>query len=124
MTRVVHGVAQQGAEELAEFGLTPAQFQLLVAIRSHPGTAQKRLAEVFGVTRGNISQLVAKVEQAGLLRRNRNQGTDELELTEQGARLLDIVAPAHDAFMERTFSALSDAEQRTLLELITKLSRD
>ncbi len=122
LTRFVHRVANAGAEELKGFGLSPAQFQMLMAIRARPGIAQKDLAEAFGVTPGNISQLVKKSEDAGLIVRVRLQATDELELSPAGRALLGAVEPAHVLFMQRTFAALSPTEQEQLHALITKLS--
>lgn len=122
MTRFLHQVAQEAAEELGQYGLTAAQFQLLVAIQSRPGVSQKDLVVVFGVTKGNISQLVTRIESAGLVLRDRNQGTDELTLSAAGQDLLAQVVPAHDRFMKRTFAALSDAEQHELRSMIRRLN--
>ena len=121
MTRFLHRIAQEGAVELASFGLTPAKFQLLVQIRSRPGVAQWQLAEVAGVTKGNISQLVKKVEEAGFVLRVRNQGTDELAITDSGETLLAEVVPAHNAFMTRTFASLAADELETLCRLVGRL---
>jgi len=122
MTRFLHSVAQSATAELDSFGLTAAQFQMLVQIRSRPGIAQWELADAFGVTKGNVSQLIKKIEGAGLVERVRNQGTDELALTVSGQALLDRVVPAHHAFMQRTFGALSADERDLLLDLIRRLA--
>lgn len=121
MLRFIHAVAQEGAVELREFGLTPAQYQLLVQVRRRPGVAQWQLVEAFGVTKGNVSQLVKRLEQAGLLERTRVKGSDELSLTESGRALLDRVVPAHDDFMDRQFSALDPDELGSLLRLVGRL---
>ncbi|WP_375387071.1 MarR family winged helix-turn-helix transcriptional regulator [uncultured Amnibacterium sp.] len=117
MARFLHGAGQAAAAELASFGLTPAQLQTMVRIAEHPGIAQWQLAGASGVTKGNVSQLVKKLEQAGLVERVRNQGADELAVSPAGAALLDRVVPAHGAFMERTFAAL-DAQERDLLHAL------
>lgn len=122
MLRFIHAVAQEGAAELREFGLTPAQYQLLVQVRRRPGVAQWQLAEAFGVTKGNVSQLVKRLEQAGLLDRERVSGADELSLTDAGRALLDRVVPAHDEFMDRQFAALGQDELDTLLRLLARLA--
>lgn len=123
MLRFIHAVAQEGAAELREFDLTPAQYQLLVQVRRRPGITQWQLVEAFGVTKGNVSQLVKKLEQAGLLERTRTKGSDELSLTDAGGALLDRVMPAHDDFMDRRFAALDRDELDTLLRLVTRLDR-
>lgn len=122
IAKFLHRVAQEGAVELESFGMTPAQFQLLVQIRARPGISQWQLADCAGVTKGNISQLVKKVEEAGLVERVRNQGTDELSLTQAGEALLATMVPAHDTFMKRTFAALSSAELDQLRAMIVRLA--
>ncbi|MFE7843623.1 MarR family winged helix-turn-helix transcriptional regulator [Microbacterium sp. NPDC057407] len=122
MMRFIHAVAQAGAAELREFDLTPAQFQLLVQVRRRPGVAQWQLVETFGVTKGNVSQLVKRLEEAGLLVRTRVKGSDELSLTSEGEALLQRAMPAHDEFMDRQFAALDRDELDTLLRLLGKLA--
>ncbi|MGV8909717.1 MAG: MarR family winged helix-turn-helix transcriptional regulator [Propionicimonas sp.] len=124
MSRFLHRAAQEGAAELEQFGLTPAQFQMLVVIQSQPGIAQWRLARLLGVTKGNISQLVKKLEESALICRARIQGSDELALTKTGTTLLGRVVPAHDRFMDRTFAALSASEQDQLQALLQRIAVD
>ncbi len=123
MLRFIHSVAQEGAAELRDFDLTPAQFQLLVQVYRRPGLAQRQLVEDFGVTKGNVSQLVKRLEQAGLLTRVRAQGSDELTVTPRGAEILGRAVPAHEAFMSAQFAALSHEDLRTLHRLLLRLSR-
>ncbi|TDN90757.1 MarR family 2-MHQ and catechol resistance regulon transcriptional repressor [Microbacterium sp. BK668] len=123
MLRFIHAVAQEGAAELREFGLTPAQYQLLVQVGRRPGVAQWQLVEAFGVTKGNVSQLVKRLEQAGLVERARVKASDELSLTDSGRALLERVMPAHDEFMDRQFAALDRGELDTLMRLIMRLAR-
>lgn len=123
MLRFIHAVAQEGAVELRDFDLTPAQFQLLMQVSRRPGVAQRQLVEDFGVTKGNISQLVKRLENAGLLSRTRVQGSDELSVTAAGEAILSRAVPAHEAFMAERFAALSSEELRTLHRLLVRLSR-
>lgn len=123
MLRFIHAVAQEGAVELRDFDLTPAQFQLLMQVSRRPGVAQRQLVEDFGVTKGNISQLVKRLENAGLLSRSRVQGSDELSVTVAGEAILSRAVPAHEAFMAERFAALSSEELRTLHRLLVRLSR-
>lgn len=121
MVRFLHGVSQEGAAELRRFDLTPAQYQLLVHLAKSPGVAQWQVVEAFGVTKGNVSQLVKKLEESGLLLRSRAGGSTELTLTDEGRAVVERIVPAHDAFMARQFAALSDEELHTLGGLVRRL---
>lgn len=124
MVRFLHAVSQEGSAELREFDLSPAQYQLLVYIDRKPGVAQWQLVDAFGVTKGNVSQLVKRLESAGLVHRARVETTDQLTLTSSGQALVDRVVPAHEAYMERVYGHLSadelDALQRLLLRLVNR----
>lgn len=67
MARIVHRTSQEASAILREEGLNPAQFQLLSAVGRTPGGYQRRFGEQASVTRANISMLVTKLEEAGLL---------------------------------------------------------
>lgn len=122
MTRFVRSVAVAGGAELREFGLSPAQYQVLVCLETEPGLAQRELVRRFGVTKGNISQLVKKLEDSGLVERTRAGRTAGLVLSGSGRELVGRVTPAHDDFMDRHFRALDATERRQLEALLTRLT--
>lgn len=121
MVRFVHSVSQAGASELRRFDLTPAQYQMLVSLDRTPGAAQWQLVEEFGVTKGNVSQLVKKLESSGFIQRSRVGGSTELALTAEGRELVQRIVPAHDEFMARQFAPLSAEELRNLKLLLRRL---
>lgn len=102
-------------------GISPAQFFILATIARRPGTQQSALAEALGVTSANVSQLVAKLEDAKLVTRTERGRAKEVHLTPRGRRLVDRLRPEHDAFLVSRFAALSPGERRTLLSLLEKL---
>ncbi len=67
LLRVVHGISQDGARELRRHGLTPAQYRLLLAVGATPGCRQHELGDLLGVTKGNVSMLVSRLERDGLV---------------------------------------------------------
>jgi len=93
---------------LARFGLTPARFDLLVAVGTHAhGTPQRALPGVLGVVRSSVSELVAAVEKCGLLRRVRSladRRTWSLRLTARGA---EVLAQAYEECINRGFVPLT-----------------
>ena len=121
MVRLVRRISQAGAAELQRHELSPAQFQLLALLHREPGMAQHELAEAFGVTKGNVSQLVKKLELSGLVRRVRVQSTDELALTPAGTALVERLIPDQARFLAEQLSALDSVQLAQLRDLLGKL---
>jgi len=112
------------AEQLRSWDLSLAQFDLLSALGTSEGITQLDLAKQLLVTQGNITQLLDKLEQRGLLLRHQEGRTKCLMLTEQGRRLLDNVLPAHMIWNAEQFASLSAMEQKQLLALLRKLDHE
>lgn len=123
LVRVVHRVSQAGAQELRGHGLTPAQYQLLAAVGRKPGIVQRELTERLGVTKGNVSQLVTRLEDAGLLDRSRDGAANQLSLTVDGKALVRKLIPAHDSFLAGQFASLADDDLRRLSGILAVLGR-
>ncbi len=118
LAQVVHRTGQEASAALRAHGLTPAQFQLLRAVRDRPGTTQREIGERFSVTGANVSMLIAKLELAGLLLRRPEGAANRVLLTADGAALVDRLLPEQDAFMVGRFAALSEDELDRLAELV------
>lgn len=121
LSRVRRKYEHAASEQLRQWNLNLAQFDLLTTLRFSEGTTQLDLAKQLLVTQGNITQLLDKLEQRGLLTRHQEGRTKCLHLTEPGRQLLDTVASAHFAWNEEQFACLSTLEQEQLLKLLRKL---
>lgn len=119
LARLVHRTSQDAATLLAREDLNPAQFQLLRAVGHRPGEVQREVGRRFGVTAGNVSMLVTKLVDAGLLRREAAGASNRLWLTEAGRQLVARLEPAQNAFLFERFQALSDGELDELHRLAT-----
>lgn len=101
----------------AENGLTPQRYLLLLMIKGAPDGTQRStvtdLTERMQLAQHTVTELVARAEESGLVRREAS-GTDRrvtyLRLTAKGEHLL-----------ERSFASL-DADRRRLRSLIGLLS--
>jgi DNA-binding MarR family transcriptional regulator len=118
LARFVHRTGQEASAELKRHGLTPAQFQLLLAVQRDPASTQRELGERFDVTGANISMLIAKLEAAGLLRREPDGAANRVLLTDAGRELVARLEPEQDRFLVERFAALSDAQLHALRELV------
>ncbi len=87
--------------QAASAGLTPAQHQLLLAIRGHPDARGPTIGEVAGhllLRHHSAVGLIDRAEAAGLVKRIRdsdNLSTVRLRLTGEGARRLETLSELH-----------------------------
>jgi DNA-binding MarR family transcriptional regulator len=85
------------------------------------GITQQELADRLLVTKGNISQLLDRMEKLGLLRRCQEKRSNILVLTEQGQALYDRVVPAQEQLIEEQLASLSSSEIGDLQRLLRKV---
>jgi DNA-binding MarR family transcriptional regulator len=123
LIRVYQKITQAATAQLRPYGLTLAQFDVLAHVGAAEGLTQQDLADRLLVTKGNVSQLVDKLERAGLMTRVPEGRACHLLLTDAGRALYREAVPAHEAFVDRQLSPLSRAEQIELLQLLRTLDR-
>jgi DNA-binding MarR family transcriptional regulator len=101
------------ADLAAGAGLTPAQHQLLLAVRGHPDPGGPTISDVAGyllVRHHSVVQLVDRAEAAGLVRRvpdPEDARAVRLSLTAEGARRLERLTAATTAELARVGPGLS-----------------
>jgi DNA-binding MarR family transcriptional regulator len=106
---------------LRSWGLNTAQFDVLAHVGAHRGVTQQELANSLLVTKGNISQLLDRMEKLDLLRRCQEKRNNALVLTEKGQKLYDRIVPSTERLIEEQLAVLSASEIADLLKLTRKL---
>jgi DNA-binding MarR family transcriptional regulator len=103
----------------SEVGLTPQQHQALLAIKGFPqpgGATVGDLAERLCIRHHSTVELVARLDEAGLVLRSRD-ATDQrrvrLSLTPRGEELLAELSAAHMSELARIEPALKQILART-----------
>jgi len=81
------------------------------------------LAEKLLVTKGNIAQILAKMEKAGWIKREKEWRTNYLSLTEKGKKLLEAALPEQERFQAAQFSPLTAEEKKRMLTHLRKLQK-
>lgn len=112
--------------QLAEYDVTPAQFDVLAQLRKHPGINQQELSEHLLVTKGNVCGLINRMEERGWVARHSDPADRRinlLHLTCEGEALADKVVPLVERAIRENMSALAPEEQRELLNLLRELDR-
>jgi DNA-binding MarR family transcriptional regulator len=123
LARVFQKVDRASAAQFAQSGLSVAQFDIIAQLGRGEGISQQELADRLLVTKGNISQLIGKMERRGLIARRQQGRTNALSLTPEGQRLFASVVPAQEKYIATLFGALTASEQRALLRLLRTLDR-
>ena len=123
LMRVYQKVDRISSEHLKHWGLSVAQFDVLAHVGASEGMTQQELADSLLVTKGNVCQLVDKLEDRGLISRLHQGRSNRLFLTDEGRRLFEQVVPAHEVAIAERFSVLSIEEQARLYELLRKFDR-
>ncbi|TVR59618.1 MAG: MarR family transcriptional regulator [Gemmatimonadales bacterium] len=111
---------------ISEFGLTTAQFGVLEALHHLGPLSLGELAEKLLVTGGNITYVMDRLEDQGLVVRERSDRDRRVilaHLTHEGSTLMDRVFPEHADFIRRRLTHLEPAEQDELRRLLKKLGK-
>lgn len=123
LARVFQRVEQLSADHLKRWTLSGAQFDVLVQVGRAEGITQQDLASALLVTKGNICQLLDRMERDGLVRRVPYGRSNRLFLTETGSRTYFEALPAQEAAIDGMLSSLTKRDQLQLLRLLGKLDR-
>ena len=112
------------SEEFSSFGLTPVQYALLWTVRHNPGIDQISLANLVAFDRSNTGDVVARLEEKELVRReagDTDRRTKLVHVTREGERKLAAIQPAVEASQARILAPLEPEEQEVFLALLAKL---
>jgi len=123
LLRVSQKVERDLAGQLKLWSLNNAQFDVLAHVGVAEGITQQELADSLLVTKGNVAQLLDRMQKRGLIERRPEGRINRLFLTDEGRRTFAEVVPAHEALIDEQLSVLSEEEQRQLFELLRKLDR-
>lgn len=104
-----------------------SQDRILLVLMKAGSMSQKELAERMDIQPGSASEVLSKLENAGLIVRTEN-GEDrravDVALTDEGLGKAREIAGQREARRKDMLSALSEEEKTALLGLLEKLSAD
>jgi DNA-binding MarR family transcriptional regulator len=121
LVRVYQKIDRIAADHLRCRELSVAQFDILARLGGNEGITQQELANRLLVTKGNVCQLLDRMEQRGLLVRHQDGRSNRLYLTDAGRALRAEVVPEHEAAIAACFETLSHTEQVQLVNLLRDL---
>lgn len=112
-------------EFLKQYGLTTAQFDVLLQISIAQPITQSELAKKVTVTEGGISRMLTRLEQEQFITRTQQWKTKYIALTEKGQALLDGAFEAQIQFQSSFFDeVLTKQEQKQLYQLVSRVEKN
>ncbi len=117
-------VLERVTHEVRVFDLRPTEFTVLIAVRQNRHIRPSRLGEMLGIKLGNLSPLLDRLEDRGLLSRRRaadDQRAVELQITPLGRSVATKVTRAVDGHSAITENAMGHSDYAALIELLRKL---
>lgn len=127
-----HLLTRAAERQLELAGLSWPKFMLLLALQGNEikgtgsGLQPSELSELQGIPRNSVSELLAGLEEEGLISRELH-GTDRrkfvIRLTPQGRKTLKSKLGTQFRQITKCFAAFSREDRATLLELLTRLTQ-
>ena len=108
---------------MRDLGLSPSQFDLLMQVAFEKGISQQACADGMNVTKGNVTQHLDRLEEQGLVRRQKVGRTNQLYLSESGRDLVDEIMPVHDAYARSILSLMTNQEFAQFQRILRRLDR-
>lgn len=123
LVRVLRKIMTVMDGPMQDINVSRYQFDLLLTVAFEEGLNQKSCGERMQVTKGNITQLIDKLEKRGLIRRQKEGRSNYLHLTDAGRQTVTAFMPMHDKRVKEVLSALSPEEVRQFQAILRKIDR-
>ena len=111
-------------KRMAKFQLRPVEFTVLSLLKSNPNINQKRLSQAINVSPPNLAILLDRLENRGLLLRQRNpldKRSHTLMLTPEGLRMCGKAEKVDSELEIEATAGLTDVERAQLIHLLQKI---
>ncbi|MDR6952879.1 DNA-binding MarR family transcriptional regulator [Ancylobacter sp. 3268] len=121
---VSNHVSHAFAAQLADKGVTVAEWSLMRALYDREPTPPSRLADAMGLTRGAVTKLADRLIGKALLARRPSEAdgrTQTLALTTAGVALVPELAALADRNDAAFFDLLTAEERQTLRDLLMRM---
>ena len=107
-------------------GSSMSRFDVLAHLYEADGTglSTTQLANKLLASRGNITRLLDRMEEDGLIERRPNRHDrriSDIHLADAGRRMFARMAPAHEGWSDELFSVLREDEKEELIALVQRI---
>ena len=125
LVRRLHQIhAAMFAEECGAFNVTPIQYGLLTILLEQPGLDQISLGSELGIDRTNVADVLVRLEDRGLVRRQVSRADRRMKLaslTDAGETLTRQMESHMKRAQERLTAPLGENDRAQFLELLGRL---
>ncbi len=126
VVRAFGAVSRLMGPHYAKFGLTPPQFQMLTVLNRlrDERVTQRRLGNELYVSFPNVTVMLNRLEEAGLIRRTINPADRRekfVKISGRGRKLLQKIWKDQPAQLESIMTGLDDNERLQLAQLLNRL---
>ncbi len=104
-----------------------SQKRILIILNEVKSITQRDLTARLGIQPGSVSEILSKLENAGLILRTiseTDRRTADISLTDQGIKMAVEAAEQRSRRHVEMFSCLSEREREELLALLEKVNED
>lgn len=108
----------------SSFGITTAQYNVLALLAQEDrGINQLTISQRMLVSQGNITRILDKLVNAGLIQREENKQdrrNKHISLTAKGKALYKKIQPQYDKFIQRLSKPFTNKEQKYATDMFVK----
>ena len=107
------------------FALRKTEYSMLMLMLANGPLSPKRLAQALALSAPNLTMLLDRLQERGLLKRERSQTdrrSQNIVLTDEGLRVARASAAAAGPMERDLLERLSPAERAMLIELLGKVA--
>lgn len=113
------------AAQCQSFGLSMTHFQVLAILDIEGPTAMSRLADALGVGFSNVTGIVGRLEERGVVARVHDKDDRRIvlaQLTDAGGEMLREVEEIRFSHLQQLFETMTRDEQRSVLSAIKTMT--
>jgi MarR family 2-MHQ and catechol resistance regulon transcriptional repressor len=117
MTQAYHEFEQLSSRHIRRFGLTSAQFSVLLALSDGPTRSCKALCEQTAITKGTLTGVIDRLVEKRLVKRGdfaQDRRSSSVYLTDEGRATFERVADEHFACLQHAFAAFHADELKSI----------
>ena len=111
-------------QECRDLDITPAQYEILLAVRFQPGIDATHLSQLVALDRSSLASALDRLERKNLILRHTDAHDRRLKLIHpapEGAKLLRSAEDAFARAQKRILQPLTRSEQWQFLRLLEQL---
>lgn len=119
--RVDQGIRREMRARLEQWNLSLAGYTALSVLKERPGLSNAQLARRSLITPQSMIEVLAALEERGLVRRAADPAHARIlraELTARGRKLLAAIQPAIDTMQDQMFAGVPAAQRRQILRAL------